>query len=73
MEEKSKQKAAPLFYIFKGIFQNRKFRCPFTQCCKYYSHKNKMLAHLRTHVPKKYFNIIVWNQAVLMRLLFKMF
>ena len=31
-------------------FQNRKFKCPFKQCNKYYSHKNKMLAHLRTHV-----------------------
>lgn len=52
----------PLFYIYKVIKHkrkiqsnhNRKFQCPFSFCAKGYNHKNKMLAHLHTHVPILY-------------------
>ena len=52
----------PLFYIYKVLKHkrkiqsnhNRKFQCPFSFCAKGYNHKNKMLAHLHTHVPILY-------------------
>ena len=58
-----------IFFYFKGkkiIFKiieykenklknNFKFTCPFKKCLKGYSHKNKMLAHLRTHYGIKPF------------------
>ena len=58
--------SSPLFYIYKVLKNrkkmqsnhNRKFRCPFSFCAKAYNHKNKMLAHLRTHVYILSFNPI---------------
>ena len=52
----------PLFCIYKVLKHkrkiqsnhNRKFQCPFSFCAKGNNHKNKMLAHLHTHVPILY-------------------
>ena len=61
--------SSPLFYIYKVLKNrkkmqsnhNRKFRCPFSFCAKAYNHKNKMLAHLRTHVYILSFNPIQYG------------
>jgi hypothetical protein len=63
------QKNKPIFFIFKGkkkILMNieiklktneilKKYKCSFLKCHKFYNHKNKMIAHLRTHYGIKPF------------------
>ena len=51
-----------IFFIFKELkprqrtkVQGKKYRCAYKGCQKYYAHKNKMLAHIRTHFSIKPF------------------
>ena len=50
---KNANKLTPLTNIpisSTSSFKNKNFKCSFKSCNKTYSHKNKMFAHLRTHV-----------------------
>lgn len=45
--------------------QAKTFKCTYQNCPKEYSHKNKMIAHLRTHV-RLFSNILVQYKTIQM-------